>query len=314
MILSSFLLSLNSILTLLVMIAAGYAAKRVFHFQSGEVKRFNLLVFHVFLPLMLFGNLYQADLRSSVNVPLILYAVGTILMLTAVTWAVVVKLEPQNAKRGVMIQACFRSNMLLLGVPLVQQLVPDADAAEFSLVITITVMLFNVLAILVLAYFSGRSVSPGQLLWDILKNPLILASLLGVLASLCSLRLPQFLENAVSQLGSAASPIALVLLGAQFEVGQISASRRDLILIACTRLLLYPAAALTVAAALGFRGGEFAVLIPAFCSPTAINSFNMACQMGGDPDLAAGAVTTTTLLSAFTMFFWIFLFKSLGLF
>ena len=40
----------------------------------------------------------------------------------------------------------------------------------------------------------------------------------------------------------------------------------------------------------------------------------MAAQMGGDPDLAASAVTVTTLLSAATMFLWIFLFKSLGMF
>ena len=51
-----------------------------------------------------------------------------------------------------------------------------------------------------------------------------------------------------------------------------------------------------------------------FATPTAVSSFSMAAQMGGDADLAASAVTVTTLLSAFTMFLWVFLSKSLGMF
>ena len=84
----------------------------------------------------------------------------------------------------------------------------------------------------------------------------------------------------------------------------------------CTalRLLVYPGIALPLAALFGLRGPEFAVLISMFATPAAVSSFSMAVQMGGNPELAAGAVTLTTLLSAGTMFFWIFLFKSLGMF
>ena len=74
------------------------------------------------------------------------------------------------------------------------------------------------------------------------------------------------------------------------------------------------AMALPLAALAGLRGPEFAVLISMFATPTAVASYSMASQMGGNPELAASAVTVTTLLSAGTMFCWIFLFKSLGMF
>ena len=67
-------------------------------------------------------------------------------------------------------------------------------------------------------------------------------------------------------------------------------------------------------ALLGFRGVAFVSLIGIFASPTAVNSFTMAQQMGGDAELAGDIVVTTSAASILTMFFWIFLFKSLGMF
>ena len=115
-------------------------------------------------------------------------------------------------------------------------------------------------------------------------------------------------------MGSSASPVAMLVLGAQFKFQDVRRHRRNLAVCTLLRLVVYPAVALPLAAATGLRGPEFAVLISMFATPTAVASFSTAAQMGGDPDLAACAVTVTTLFSALTMFLWIFLFKSLGMF
>ena len=108
--------------------------------------------------------------------------------------------------------------------------------------------------------------------------------------------------------------MALLLLGAQFEFRDVGIHRRNLAICSVLRLLVYPGVALPLAALAGLRGPEYAVLISMFATPTAVSSFSMAAQMGGDSDLAASAVTVTTMLSALTMFLWVFLSKSLGLF
>ena len=81
-----------------------------------------------------------------------------------------------------------------------------------------------------------------------------------------------------------------------------------------TSAKLSPLVMLPIAYALGMRGAQFATLMIVFGSPTAVSSFTMAEQMGGDPDLAAQQVALTTIFSSITMFAMIFIFKTLGIF
>lgn len=314
MLLNSFLVSVNAIASIFVTMAAGYGAKRLLRLEKEHIARFNALVFHVPLPLMLFYNIYTSDIRGGVSFRCLGLALGVLLVLFLLTWCLVERVEPENSRRGVMIQASFRSNFLLLGMPLIRELCPGADLATVSVMLAIVVPCYNVLAVATLETFSRRQVDVKKILRGIAKNPLIIASAAGVLLNLSGLRLPGFLEGPISQLGAAASPVALLLLGAQFEFQDVRTHRRNLALCTVLRLLAYPAAALPLAALAGLRGPEFAVLISMFATPTAVASFSMAVQMGGDAELAASAVTVTTLLSAATMFLWIFLFKSLGMF
>ncbi len=314
MLLNSFLLSLNAIVSIFVMMAIGYGAKRLLHLEKEHIQRFNSLVFHTLLPLMLFNNIYRSDIRGGVSFRCLGLALSVLAVLFLLTWALVKRVEPANDQRGVMIQASFRSNFLLLGMPLAQELCPGADLATVSVMLAIVVPCFNVLAVVTLETFSRKQIDVKKILLGIAKNPLIIASAAGILANLSGLRLPECLSNPVSQLGASASPVALLLLGAQFEFRDVRTHRRNLAICTTLRLVVFPGVALPLAMLAGLRGPEFAVLISMFATPTAVASFSMAAQMGGNPELAASAVTLTTLLSAGTMFLWIFLFKSLGMF
>ena len=314
MLINSFLLSLNAVISIFTMMAVGYGAKRMLHLEKAAIGRFNTMVFYKLLPLMLFYNIYNSNLRGGAGLRSLALALSVLLVLFLLTWAFIKRVEPMNSRRGVMIQASFRSNFLLLGMPLIQELCPGADLAVVSIMLAIVVPCYNALAVVTLETFSRKHINIRHILLGIAKNPLIIASVAGLLANLSGLRLPDCLENPISQLGASASPVALLLLGAQFEFQDVRLHRRNLAICTALRLLVYPGAALSLAALSGLRGPEFAALISMFATPTAVSSFSMAAQMGGDPELAASAVTVTTLLSAATMFFWIFLFKSLGMF
>lgn len=314
MLLNSFLLSLNAIVSIFVMMGVGYGAKRLLRLDKGSVQRFNSLVFHTLLPLMLFNNICRSDIRGGVNLGCLGLALGVLAVLFMAIWALVKRVEPANDQRGVMIQASFRSNFLLLGMPLIQELCPGADLATVSVMLAVVVPCYNVLAVITLEMFRQQQVNVGKILRGIAKNPLIIASVAGILVNLSGLALPECLANPISQLGASASPVALLLLGAQFEFHDVRVHRRNLAICTALRLVVFPGVALPLAALAGLRGPEFAVLISMFATPAAVSSYSMAAQMGGNPELAASAVTMTTLLSAGTMFLWIFLFKSLGMF
>lgn len=314
MLLNSFLLSLNAIVSIFVMMGVGYGAKRLLSLDKESIRRFNSLVFHTLLPIMLFNNIYTSNIRGGLDLRCLGLALSVLLALFLLTWFFIKRIEPANDQRGVMIQASFRSNFLLLGMPLIRELCPGADLATVSVMLAVVVPCYNVLAVVTLETFSRKQIDVKKILRGIAKNPLIIASVAGILANFSGLRLPECLANPISQLGSSASPVALLLLGAQFEFYDVKLYRRNLAVCTVLRLLVYPGVALPLAALMGLRGPEFAVLISMFATPTAVASFSMAAQMGGNPELAASAVTMTTLLSSGTMFLWIFLFKSLGMF
>ena len=136
----------------------------------------------------------------------------------------------------------------------------------------------------------------------------------GILFLLLKIQLPEVLMSPVLQLKSVATPLALVVLGASLHLEQVKGNKRNLIIVVLGRLLLVPAAVLLPAAALGFRGIELITLLGIFASPTGVSSFTMAQQMGGDGELAGEAVVFTSLFSLFSMFFWTFLLKQLGMF
>ena len=174
-----------------------------------------------------------------------------------------------------------------------------------------------------------------RLLWRFTRGSrlaFLLCMAAGALSSLADMLSPQIIRTAVDnvlggsdapispllrplmQVGAATTPLALIILGASFRRGGISESRRGLWACVFIRLIAAPALVLTAAALLGFRGVEFVTLLAIFATPCAVASYAMAQQMGSDAALAGNTVVFTSALSCFTIFGWIFLTKTLGLF
>ena len=114
-------------------------------------------------------------------------------------------------------------------------------------------------------------------------------------------------------MAEAATPLALVLMGASMNFGRLRGARRSLAVCTAVRLLIAPALFLSLGTALGFRDIALCAVMLVFATPVAVNSYTMALQMDADADLAGGIVLLTTGLSCLTLFLWILLLKTLGL-
>jgi len=196
-------------------------------------------------------------------------------------------------RRGVVVQGMYRSNFLILGLALAAGLSSDGDLGVTAVMGAIVAPTFNVLAVITLEFYSGKKTNVWKLVIDIAKNPLIIGSLLGLLCLLLALRLPSPLETAARDMARAASPLMLFLLGAFFRFSGAKEHAGELAAVCLGRLVIVPALVLSVAIALGFRDIEFITLLAIFASSTAVASFTMAEQMGGDAALAASRSTTT---------------------
>lgn len=306
------MLCLSAMVPLLLTVAVGYAAKRADLIRQEDVPRANKWAFSVFMPLMCFYNIYSSDLSSALRPRLIAFTFTAILVSFALSFLYALRAVKERESRSVVIQGLFRSNYAILGLPLAAGLSADGDIGVAAVLGAVVVPVFNVLAVTVLAAYNGKKPDEKKLLLDILRNPLILGSAAGILFLVLGIRLPEILEKPIRDMAKTASPLMLFLLGAFFDLRAIRGKGRYLAAVCTGRLILIPALALFSAAALGFRWIELITLVAVFASPTAVASFTMAEQLGGDAELAGGIVVTTSLLSAFTLFAWSFLLKSLG--
>ena len=311
----NFMLSANAVLPMFLLLAAGYLSKRFGILSLEDIPRTNRIAFRIFLPCLLFYNIYKAELSYAIRPKLILFAVCGVLLVFAGAVYGAHRFEKIQDRKGPIAQGIFRSNFVIMGIPIAQAIVGDADLSPVAILIAVIVPMFNFLSVVILEKFRGGRVKTGEVLLEIAKNPLIIGSVLGIVFLLLHIRLPAVVEKAVSNLGSIATPLQLFLLGAFFRFSGLRHYVRPLTVVTLVKLFVTPAVMLSAAALLGIRGVEFLGLIGIFASPTAINSFTMVQQMKcGDAELAGDIVVMTSAVSIFSFFIWIYLFKSLGMF
>ena len=309
----NFILSLNVVLPLFLIMAVGYLLLRIGLLDDTVLPKLNSLVFKAFLPMMLFNNIYHSDLESMMNPKLILTAVVSILVIFGVLCLVIPRIEKDGPRRGAMVQGIFRSNYIIFGVPIVSGVFGEQGLGVVSILSAFAIPLFNVLSVVALEIFSHGTVNKNRIVKGIVTNPLIIASLLGVVFLLAGIPIPTPVEEALADMSAIATPLGLVSLGGFFKFADTKRYLKQLIIVVAGRLVVCPAIFLPVFVSMGFRGVDLMALATMMGAPIAVSSFIMAQQQGADADLAGQAVVYTALFSIFTMFLIIFGLKQLAL-
>lgn len=314
MMLSNFVVSLEAVLPMFIMLAVGMGVKRFRLLTETELRHLNKMIFVVFFPPMMFTNLYGTDIEEAVDWRLMIFGIASVAVIYGVSTLAVLHMEKDPRSRGAMIQAIYRSNFVIMGIPIAVNMYGHGNLAVTAMMVAVIVPIYNVLAVVTLEVFRGGTLDFAGILKKVLTNPLILGAAAGLLSVLTGLKLPAVLEDVVGDMASVATPLALVILGASIDFKSIRKCGRNLVACVAARLIIVPAIGLTAAALLGFRDIAFVTLIAMFAAPTAVSSFTMAQSMDSDGQLAGNCVIFSTAFACFTMFLWIFLFKNLGMF
>ena len=324
------LFTCNSILPIILPILLGYFLKRINFFKGDFLEGANKLVFKILIPLLLFSNIYLADI-SKINWLFVGFAAAAILVLFFIGMFIVTFIKDRKQK-GVILQATFRSNYAIIGIPLATMLGGPQAAMEASIVAAVTVPIFNILAVIALTIYDhdeNTKVSAKEILMKIVQNPLIIGVFFGLIGcgvnmivSLCGGNLKDFLNNnvtfipkTISNVAGITTPLALIVLGAKFEFKAVNRLWKQLTLSVVLRLFITPAIFLTIAYLLGFNTSTyFSILIALFATPIAVSSVPMTSQMGQDDELAGQIVVWTSAISAISLFIIIFICAQIGIF
>ena len=331
-----FSFSFNAVAPILLLAVAGYIIKLTGLFDDAFFKKCNTLVFKVFLPILLFKNVYDINSIGDINFAALGYCVIIILLLCLIGYFAAKIFAQRRDQRGVINQCTFRSNYAIIGIPLAESLGSSQAVAFAGVLSAVSIPLFNVLAVILLTRYSDKNSTQSvkDTIKSAAKNPLIRGVVLGILVLLVRQFIPvtetgelvfsvkddlPFIYSAVSNLARAASPLALVVLGARFDFAAVKSLLKPISAAVVLRLVVAPAVGVGSAIALShlgimpFTATEYPALISLFGTPVAVSSAVMVGDIGGDEQLAGQLVVWTSLLSVFSIFITVFVMKSVSL-
>lgn len=302
----SILLSFNVMMPVFLTILLGMFLRKIGLLPKMMVRSLNHLCFQCLLPIMLFNNVRATDLRQAFQMDLIFYAIISVVLLFVSLTFIVPRFVQTPAQQSVVIQGFYRSNYVILGIPIVSNIYQGENIATITMLVAIIVPLFNFLAVYLFEHFNGENEHHvGKMVINIIKNPLIIGTCLGMLYTLLGIHFPYFLDKTLDDVAAMTIPLALMILGADLD---LHLNRNDMHLLLATvigRLLFVPILFLLPAIFLGFREQPLASLLAMYASPAAVSGYIMAQNANADHHLAGQIVVVTSLLSCFTLFIFV---------
>lgn len=314
--LENLIFSLNATMPIFLMMVLGYILREIGWLKKEAISAINKLVFKLFLPALLIIDLVKQDFSSIWDSQFVLFCfVATILSILIAT--VIALFNPNKEDRGEMIQAAYRSAAATLGIAYMTNIYNNASTV--SLMIIGSVPVYNVVAVLVLTITSpensgldSKSALIIKSLKNTAKNPIIIGIIIGMVWSVTRLPQPPIAMKTITYLGNLASPLALIGLGASFHFEDVKQKFGPVCTVVFCKLILLCCIFLPVAIYLGFRDDKLVAALIMLGSATTSSSFIMAQSMGHKGAISSCAVMLTTLLSSFTLTFWLFVIKSMG--
>lgn len=311
---NNLLFCLNATVPVFLLMVLGFFFYKIHLFDDRFVSQANKFVFTIALPVLVFQDLAATDFLSSWDGPFVLFCFSATLVSIGLAFLLSLFFR-KKCGQGEFIQAAYRSSAALLGIALIQNIYGDTGMAP--LMIIGSVPLYNIMAVVVLEFFKPKQ-EPfhKKLLPDackgIVKNPILIGILLGILWSLLQIPMPKMLDKALIYIGNLATPLGLMAMGAAFDYKKAFGCLKPALVCTFMKLVGFVGIFLPLALAAGFRDGQLIAILIMLGSATTVSSFVMAKNMGHDGILSSSVVMLTTLFSAFTLTFWLFILKSSG--
>lgn len=307
--------SLNATIPIFLMMVLGVFFRKTGLLKENMINGLNQFVFKATLPVLLFGDLAKQDFAEAWNGKFVAFCFVVTLVSISLVALMSMALKDKS-QRGEFIQGAYRSSAAILGIAFITNIYGNSGMAP--LMIIGSVPLYNIMAVVVLSFTKpGQNGMSPELIKKTLKgiatNPIILGILAGALWSVLRLPMPTILTKTVSSLGGLTTPLGLMAMGAAFNWSEAKSGMGPAFAASFMKLIGLCTLFLPVAVLLGFRKAELIAILVMLGSSTTVSSYVMARNMGHSGVLSSSIVAITTLGSAFSLTFWLYVLKTLAL-
>lgn len=284
------------------LIALGFLLKatvfRADHFWEPVEK----LTYYVLFPALLVLSMAQARVSGPVIVPLVA-VLAAVMVATFAFLAILVRplLRIEGSTFSAVVQGSVRFNTYV-GLAAASPLHGRAGTALLAIVLALLIPLSNILSVIALTRHAPEGTPPWRTtVFELVTNPLIIASILGLAISITDMPLPPFVTSVLESLGRASLALGLLAVGAGLRLGSLASGSTALAVSTLLKLIASPVLAWLGCRTLHLDPLATAIAVLFAALPPAPSAYILTRRLGGDHGLMANIITVHTIVAAITI-------------
>ena len=289
---------LTALLPVFILILLGYLFKQTGFPGDSFWLAAEKITYFVFFPALLINKLAFARFDAAVALPMAASLVLSVLCLSAGLLLLQSRSKTAGPQFSSVFQGAIRFNSFV-GLAGASALLGSSGLTLAAVALVGMIPVINLICVPTVARFGlSQGASLGRLVVEIVRNPLILGCAIGFALNLTPVPKPEGVFRVFDLLGRAALPIGLLAVGAGLQIQSLRTHVSGLVQASLLKLLVFPCLTAAFCLLLGVQGEARTVAILFAALPTAVSSFILARQLGGDTTLMASIVTVQTIVSA----------------
>ncbi len=268
----------------------------------------NRLVYYIAIPAMIFRSISRSSFTSQFELKVLVITLLSILVIFGFAWCAGLITRIRQEQMSAFVQDSFHGNLGYIGLAVAYYFLGTEGLTRASIIAGFMMILQNLLAVIVLAMYSGdKSVKEEK--WNIalriMRNPIILSVIAGMIFSISNIKMPLIIDRSLDILSGLALPMALLIIGGSLSFKLMRLNMLSVISTGIIKLVLLPGLSFLLFSLSGIASVDYLPGLILLASPTATVTYVMAKEMNGDTNFAVAAISTSTLLSAVTFTVWL---------
>jgi hypothetical protein len=271
-------------------------------------------VFKVAVPMLLFRTIANADFHGASPFRLWISYFAGVFVAWTIGHLIATRLVRRDRREGVLagVSSAFANNVFI-GLPLVERTVGSEGIVAMSILLAIHLPLMMIIGTVLMERAeqkTGGRPSHGilavsrQVGLNLLRNPLVIGLIAGMVVQLVGGPLPKMMDGLVGQIAGTAAPLALISLGMTLNKYGMLGNMRIAGTISAVKLVVMPAAVWLTSHLLGLSPQWTAALVLTSSVPTGINAWLIASRFGIGQGLAASVITLSTAVGVLSVSLW----------
>jgi malate permease and related proteins len=303
------MLVFSTIIPIFAVVILGFMARKKGFMPPAFLDPANRIVYYLAIPALIFRSVSKASFLTEFNVTVLLVTLSAALMAYLGAWIIGRFTRWPPARIGTFIQCSAHGNLGYIGIPVAFYFIGQSGLAKASILAGFLMIMQNTLSVLALQAHSVEEADTGKKIRDVaqklIHNPIIMSAAAGMLVSLFQIPLPGVFQRFLDILSGLAPPMSLLLIGAALSLQVMRKNLLSVLGSVAIKVLVLPVTGLMLFLMLDVRVEEYLPGLILLATPTATVAYVMAKEMHGDDQFAVAAISTSTIVSAFTYLIWL---------